>query len=230
MHVNNEIGTIHPIKKIGEICKRKGIFFHTDATQSLGKVKIDVNYLNLDFASFSSHKIHGPQGVGCLFIKKRKDVKLTPLFSGGGQENGLRSGTLPTALCIGFGYAVELIENERIKTAKKIKNLKNIFLKILEKKKINYILIGRNTVDHNINITLLDNKNESLFSKLDDISLSAGSACGSGSGEPSYVLKEIGLNKNKANSTLRIGIGKKNTEKEIRYCALKISKILNNFN
>jgi len=230
MHVNNEIGTIHPIKKIGEICKRKGIFFHTDATQSLGKVKIDVNYLNLDFASFSSHKIHGPQGVGCLFIKKRKDVKLTPLFSGGGQENGLRSGTLPTALCIGFGYAVELIENERIKTAKKIKNLKNIFLKILEKKKINYILNGRNTVDHNINITLLDNKNESLFSKLDDISLSAGSACGSGSGEPSYVLKEIGLNKNKANSTLRIGIGKKNTEKEIRYCALKISKILSNFN
>ena len=230
MHVNNEIGTIHPIKKIGEICKKKGIFFHTDASQSLGKVKIDVNYLNLDFASFSSHKIHGPQGVGCLFIKKRKDVKLTPLFSGGGQENGLRSGTLPTALCVGFGQAVELIENERIKTAKKIKNLKNIFLKILEKKKINYILNGRNTVDHNINITLPDNKNESLFSKLDDISLSAGSACGSGSGEPSYVLKEIGLNKNKANSTLRIGIGKKNTEKEIRYCALKISKILSNFN
>ena len=230
MHVNNEIGTIHPIKKIGEICKKKGIFFHTDASQSLGKVKIDVNYLNLDFASFSSHKIHGPQGVGCLFIKKRKDVKLTPLFSGGGQENGLRSGTLPTALCVGFGHAVELIENERIKTAKKIKNLKNIFLKTLEKNKINYILNGRNTVDHNINITLLDNKNESLFSKLDDISLSAGSACGSGSGEPSYVLKEIGLNKNKANSTLRIGIGKKNTEKEIRYCALKISKILNNFN
>ena len=230
MHVNNEIGTIHPIKKIGEICKKKGIFFHTDASQSLGKVKIDVNYLNLDFASFSSHKIHGPQGVGCLFIKKRKDVKLTPLFSGGGQENGLRSGTLPTALCVGFGQAVELIENERIKTAKKIKNLKNIFLKILEKKKINYILNGRNTVDHNINITLLDNKNESLLSKLDDISLSAVSACGSGSGEPSYVLKEIGLNKNKANSTLRIGIGKKNTEKEIRYCALKISKILSNFN
>ena len=230
MHVNNEIGTIHPIKKIGEICKKKRIFFHTDASQSLGKVKIDVNYLNLDFASFSSHKIHGPQGVGCLFIKKRKDVKLTPLFSGGGQENGLRSGTLPTALCVGFGQAVELIENERIKTTKKIKNLKNIFLKILEKKKINYILNGRNTVDHNINITLLDNKNESLFSKLDDISLSAGSACGSGSGEPSYVLKEIGLNKNKANSTLRIGIGKKNTEKEIRYCALKISKILSNFN
>ena len=230
MHVNNEIGTIHPIKKIGEICKKKRIFFHTDASQSLGKVKIDVNYLNLDFASFSSHKIHGPQGVGCLFIKKRKDVKLTPLFSGGGQENGLRSGTLPTALCVGFGQAVELIENERIKTTKKIKNLKNIFLKILEKKKINYILNGRNTVDHNINITLLDNKNEFLFSKLDDISLSAGSACGSGSGEPSYVLKEIGLNKNKANSTLRIGIGKKNTEKEIRYCALKISKILSNFN
>ena len=230
MHVNNEIGTIHPIKKIGEICKKKGIFFHTDASQSLGKVKIDVNYLNLDFASFSSHKIHGPQGVGCLFIKKRKDVKLTPLFSGGGQENGLRSGTLPTALCVGFGHAIELIENERIKTTKKIKNLKNIFLKTLEKKKINYILNGRNTVDHNINITLPDNKNESLFSKLDDISLSAGSACGSGSGEPSYVLKEIGLNKNKANSTLRIGIGKKNTEKEIRYCALKISKILSNFN
>ena len=230
MHVNNEIGTIHPIKKIGEICKKRRIFFHTDASQSLGKVSFDVNYLNLDFASFSSHKIHGPQGVGCLFIKKRKDVKLTPLFSGGGQENGLRSGTLPTALCVGLGHAVKLIENERLKTTKEIRNLRNIFLKILEREKINYFLNGRNTVDHNINITFTGIKNEFLFSKLNDISLSSGSACGSGSGEPSYVLKEIGLDKNKASSTLRIGIGKKNTEKEIKYCALKISKILTNLN
>jgi cysteine desulfurase len=230
MHVNNEIGTIHPIKKIGEICKKRGIFFHTDASQSLGKIKFDVNYLNLDFASFSSHKIHGPQGIGCLFIKKRNDMKLTPLLSGGGQENGLRSGTLPTALCIGFGHAVELIENERLKSGKKIKNLRNIFFKILEKNKVNYILNGRNTVDHNINITFPYNKTEYLFSKINDISLSSGSACGSGSGEPSYVLKEIGLDKNKASSTLRIGIGKTNTEKEIKYCALKISKILTNLN
>ena len=228
MHVNNEIGTIHPIKKIGEICKKRGIFFHTDASQSLGKIKFDVNYLNLDFASFSSHKIHGPQGIGCLFIKKRNDMKLTPLLSGGGQENGLRSGTLPTALCIGFGYAVELIENERLKSEKKIKNLRNIFFKVLEKNKVNYILNGRNTVDHNINITFPYNKTEYLFSKINDISFSSGSACGSGSGEPSYVLKEIGLDKNKASSTLRIGIGKTNTEKEIKYCALKISKILAN--
>ena len=227
MHVNNEIGTIHPLAKVGEICKKRNIFFHTDASQSLGKIKFNVNDLNLDFASFSSHKIYGPQGIGCFYVRKRNDVKLTPLFSGGGQENGLRSGTLPTALCVAFGYAVELVEKERIKTSKKIKKMKHLFLKILDKEKITYKLNGRNTVDNNINITLSPYvKNESLISKLDDISLSSGSACGSGSGEPSYVLKEIGLNKEEAKSTLRIGIGKNNTEKELEYCAVKITKIL----
>ena len=226
MHVNNEIGTIHPIKKIGEICKKKRIFFHTDASQSLGKVIFDVNYLNLDFASFSSHKIHGPQGVGCLFIKKRKDVKLTPLFSGGGQENGLRSGTLPTVLCVGFGHAVELVEKERIKSMKKIKSLKKFFLNKLKKNNVKFILNGMNSVDNNINITFPDTDGDFLFSKLDNISISSGSACGSGSGESSYVLKELGINSKHAKSTLRIGISKNNTENDMLYFASKIIKIL----
>ncbi len=226
MHVNNEIGTIHPIKEIGEICKKKGIFFHTDASQSLGKVKFDVNYLNLDFASFSSHKIYGPQGVGGLFIKKRKDIKITPLLSGGGQENGLRSGTLPTALSVGFGYAVELVEKERIKNMKKIKNLKETFLNKIKKNNVKFFLNGKNSVDNNINITFPDVDGNFLFSKLDNISISSGSACGSGSGEPSYVLKELGVNSKYAKSTLRIGIGKNNTEHEMLYFASKISKVL----
>ena len=228
MHVNNEIGTIHPIKEIGEICKKKRIFFHTDASQSLGKIKFDVNYLNLDFASFSSHKIYGPQGIGGLFIKKRKDIKITPLLSGGGQENGLRSGTLPTALSVGFGHAVELAEKERIKNMKKIKNLKRIFLNKIKKNNVKFILNGKDSVDNNINITFPDIDGDFLFSKLDNISISSGSACGSGSGEPSYVLKELGVNSKNAKSTLRIGIGKNNTENEMLYLGSKISKILKN--
>ena len=230
MHVNNEIGTIHPIKKIGEICKKKGVFFHTDASQSLGKIKFDINYLNLDFASLSSHKIHGPQGIGALFIKKRKDVKLTPLISGGGQENGLRSGTLPTHLCIGFGKAVELIEKERIMTMKKIKNLKKLFLNTLKKNNINFIINGKDSIDNNINITFPEIDGNYLFSKLDNISISSGSACGSGSGQSSYVLKELGVTSKNANSTIRIGIGKNNTKSEILYFVSKIIKILNGKN
>ena len=226
MHVNNEIGTIHPIKEISEICKKKKIFFHTDASQALGKTKFDVNYLNLDFASFSSHKIYGPQGIGGLFIKKRKDIKITPLLSGGGQENGLRSGTLPTALSVGFGHAVELAEKERIKNMRKIKNLKRIFLNKIKKSNIKFILNGKNSVDNNINITFPEVDGDFLFSKLDNISISSGSACGSGSGEPSYVLKELGVNTKYAKSTLRIGISKNNTEQEMLYFASKISKIL----
>ena len=226
MHVNNEIGTVHPIKQIGEICKKKGIFFHTDASQSLGKMKFDVNYLNLDFASFSSHKIYGPQGIGGLFIKKKKDFKIMPLLSGGGQENGLRSGTLPTFLCVGFGHAVELVEKERIKSMKKIKILKKIFLNKLKKNKVKFILNGKDSIDNNINITFLDTDGDFLFSKLDNISISSGSACGSGSGESSYVLKELGVNSKHAKSTLRIGIGKNNTVNEMLYFASKIIKIL----
>ena len=208
--------------------KKKRIFFHTDASQSLGKIKFDVNYLNLDFASFSSHKIYGPQGIGGLFIKKRKDIKITPLLSGGGQEKGLRSGTLPTALSVGFGHAVELAEKERIKNMKKIKNLKRIFLNKIKKNNVKFILNGKDSVDNNINITFPDVDGDFLFSKLDNISISSGSACGSGSGEPSYVLKELGVNSKNAKSTLRIGIGKNNTENEMLYLGSKISKILKN--
>ena len=230
MHVNNEIGTIHPIKSIGDICKKNGVFFHTDASQSLGKIKFDINYLNIDFASFSSHKIYGPQGIGALFIRKKNKVKLTPLFSGGGQENGLRSGTLPTALCVGFGYAIELAEKERVKNMKKIKNLKKIFLNLLQKNKVDFILNGIDVIENNINITFPKTNGDLLFSKLDDISISSGSACGSGSGESSYVLKELGINKNNAKSTLRIGIGKNNTKNEMIYFGSKILKILDDRN
>ena len=230
MHVNNEIGTIHPIKSIGDICKKNGVFCHTDASQSLGKIKFDINYLNIDFASFSSHKIYGPQGIGALFIRKKNKVKLTPLFSGGGQENGLRSGTLPTALCVGFGYAIELAEKERVKNMKKIKNLKKIFLNLLQKNKVDFILNGKDVIENNINITFPKTNGDLLFSKLDDISISSGSACGSGSGESSYVLKELGINKNNAKSTLRIGIGKNNTKNEMIYFGSKILKILDDRN
>ncbi len=229
MIVNNEIGTIHPIKKIGRICKTKKILFHTDASQALGKVNFNVKDLNIDLASFSSHKIYGPQGIGAIYLKKELDLVIVPILSGGGQENGLRSGTLPTALCCALGHAVELVVKEKDKNIKKIKKLKKIFLQTLKKEKINFFLNGKNVVDHNINITFPDIDGDYLFSKLNDISLSSGSACGSGSGETSYVLKEIGINKIYARSTLRIGIGKDNTKNDLIYCASKISKIMQKF-
>ena len=231
MTVNNEIGVIHPLKEVGAICKKKKIFFHTDATQALGKINFNVNSLNIDLASFSSHKIHGPNGIGALYIRKKSNLKILPLFSGGGQEQGLRSGTIPTALCVGFGYAAELVTCEKKKYINKIKKLKKIFLKILKKKKINFFLNGdiNNTVDNNINITFPNIDGEYLFSKLNDISLSSGSACGSGSGESSYVLKEIGLSKQNSKSTLRIGISKDNTKDELIYSALKIANIIKKF-
>ena len=228
MHVNNEIGTIHPLKKISKICKKKKIFFHSDLSQSVGKILTNIKDLELDFASFSSHKIHGPQGIGGLFIKKNKNLKIMPLISGGGQEKGLRSGTLPTALCVGFGEAVRLITTERTKNNKKIKKMKEIFIKILSEERINFKLNGKNVIDNNINITFLTNKIDFLFSKLTNISISSGSACGSGSGEPSYALKEIGLTNSDAKCTLRIGLGKDNTEKELTYTANKISNLLKN--
>ena len=228
MHVNNEIGTIHPIKRISEICKKKKVFFHSDLSQSIGKIETNIKDLKLDFASFSSHKIYGPQGIGGLFIKKNKNVKIMPIISGGGQEKGIRSGTLPTALCVGFGEAIRLIITEKNKNYKKIKKLKNIFIKILREKKIRFKLNGRNSIDHNINITFLGTKSDYLFSRLNNISISSGSACGSGSGQSSYVLKEIGLNNLDAKCTIRIGIGNQNTEKELEYTAKKISEILNN--
>ena len=228
MAVNNEIGTIHPLKEIGRICKNKKIFFHTDATQALGKIDFNVNSFNIDLASFSSHKIHGPSGIGALYIRKRSDLIILPLFSGGGQERGLRSGTLPTSLCVGFGHATELAINEKKKNINKIRNLKKIFLEILKKEKINFFLNGniQQSVDNNINITFPNIDGEYLFSKLDDISLSSGSACGSGSGETSYVLNEIGINKKNSKSTLRIGISKDNTKDELIYSASKIANII----
>ena len=231
MAVNNEIGVIHPLKTIGNICKKKKILFHTDASQGLGKIDFDVNSLNIDLASFSSHKIHGPNGIGALYIKKKPDIKLIPLFSGGGQETGLRSGTLPPALCIGFSYATQLATSEMGKNMKKIKSLKKDFLETLKKEKIQFFLNGdrNNTIDNNINITFPNISGDYLFSKLDDISLSSGSACGSGSGESSYVLKEIGLSNKNSQSTVRIGISKDNTKKELIYSALKIANIIKNF-
>ena len=233
MAVNNEIGVVYPLKKIGSICKKKKIFFHTDASQALGKIDFNVNFLNIDLASFSSHKIHGPSGIGALYIRKQPNIKIMPLFSGGGQEKGVRSGTLPPALCVGFSYAIEFITNERKKNNKKIKSLKKNFLQILKKKNINFFLNGErdniDVVDNNINITFPDIDGDYLFSQLDDISLSAGSACGSGSGETSYVLKEIGLSKKNSKSTLRIGISKDNTKEELVYSALKIANIIKNY-
>ena len=199
--------------------KNKKIDINPQETQDwIESIKAIINIEGIDRAKFILNRL--------ISYANRKDIKITPLLSGGGQENGLRAGTLPTALSVGFGHGVELAEKERIKNMRKIKNLKRIFLNKIKKSNIKFILNGKNSVDNNINITFPEVDGDFLFSKLDNISISSGSACGSGSGEPSYVLKELGVNTKYAKSTLRIGISKNNTEHEMLYFASKISKIL----
>lgn len=224
MAVNNEIGVIQPLKEIGDLCRKKGVFFHTDAAQAVGKIPLDVNEMNIDLMSISGHKIYGPKGVGCLFVRRKPRVRLVALINGGGQERGMRSGTLPTPLCVGLGEACALAEKEMASENERLHKLANRFYEKINAKLEKVYVNGdkEKRIPGNINISFAGVEGEGLMMGIKDLSVSSGSACTSASLEPSYVLRALGLTEDLAHTSLRIGIGRFTTEKEVDAAADQI--------
>ena len=229
MMANNEIGTINPIKEIGKIAKEKGILFHCDATQGVGKIPVDVQNMGIDLMSFTSHKMYGPKGVGALYVRKKNPrVRIVAQIDGGGHERGMRSGTLPVPLIVGFGKACELCEQEMTKdTARLIAmrdRLEASIMKALEESYLNGHPTNR--LPGNLNISFAYVEGESLLMGMKDIALSSGSACTSATLEPSYVLRALGVGTELAHSSIRFGLGRFNTDDEIDYTIKKVVEIV----
>ncbi|KAL7746547.1 cysteine desulfurase [Sorochytrium milnesiophthora] len=217
MTVNNEIGVIQPVEEIGRICRSKNVFFHTDAAQALGKIPLDVNAMNIDLMSLSGHKIYGPKGIGALYVRRRPRVRLEPLISGGGQERGLRSGTVPTPLVVGMGEACRLAKLEMESDGVRIEALSRRLIDGITSQLEMVTRNGSPTHTYNgcVNLSFACVEGESLLMGLKDVALSSGSACTSASLEPSYVLRALGAEEDMAHSSIRFGIGRFTTEQEI---------------
>ncbi|NIH16835.1 MAG: IscS subfamily cysteine desulfurase [Buchnera aphidicola (Periphyllus lyropictus)] len=227
MHVNNEIGVIQDIKKISKVCISKNIFFHVDATQSVGKISVNIKKLKVDLLSFSAHKIYGPKGIGVLYVKRKPRIRLNPQIHGGGHERGMRSGTLPVHQIIGMSEACKIARKNKKKDFLKIKKLRNTLWKGLSKIKeisLNSNLNLKIGVPHILNISFNYIEGESLIMSLKNIGISSGSACTSESLEPSYVLKALGLKDELAHSSIRFSIGKFTSIKEINFTIKLIKK------
>merc|ERR1712004_780695 len=210
MLVNNEIGVIQPVEEIGKICRARKIFFHTDAAQAVGKIPVDVNKMNIDLMSISGHKIYGPKGVGALYVRRRPRVRVEPIQNGGGQERGLRSGTVPTPLAVGLGAACELAKHEMAYDKEYIDRLSQRLISKMTEALPNVIFNGdpNNTYSGCVNLSFAYVEGESLLMAIKDIAVSSGSACTSASLEPSYVLRAIGAEEDLAHSSIRFGIGR----------------------
>ncbi|OEU10240.1 Aminotran_5-domain-containing protein [Fragilariopsis cylindrus CCMP1102] len=219
MAVNNEIGTLQPLKEIGELCRSRKIVFHTDAAQMLGKMPIDVDEMKIDLMSMSSHKIYGPKGIGALYVRRRPRIRLEPIMSGGGQERGLRSGTLPHSLCVGFGAACEIASKERQFDTEWIEALSEKLRKGIEDNIPQVVRNGDPEYNYPgcLNYSFAYVEGESLLMALKNIAVSSGSACTSASLEPSYVLRALGVDDELAHSSLRFGIGRFTTEDEVDF-------------
>lgn len=217
MAVNNEIGVIQPLTEIGAICRANGIFFHTDAAQAVGKIPLDVNAMNIDLLSISGHKIYGPKGIGALYVRRKPRVRIKALINGGGQERGMRSGTLPTPLCVGLGEACKIAKLEMAKDYNHIKFLSDKMLQKFEANLEQIFVNGDLQMRYpgNLNISFGYVEGEGLMMAIKELAVSSGSACTSASLEPSYVLRALGVSEDMAHTSLRIGIGRFTTEAEI---------------
>ena len=225
MAVNNEIGVIQPLAEIGTICRERGVFFHTDAAQAAGKIPLDVEAMKIDLLSISGHKIYGPKGIGALYVRRRNPrVRLVALIHGGGQERGMRSGTLATPLCVGLGEACRLAGIEMTAEAERLKGLQQRFLDKLNAGLTDIYINGSVTarIPGNLNISFAFVEGESLMMGIKELAVSSGSACTSASLEPSYVLRALGVEEELAHTSLRIGFGRFTTEEDLNIAAEKI--------
>jgi cysteine desulfurase len=219
MHANNETGVVHPIAEIGAITRARGIVFHCDAVQSVGKIPFDVDAMNVDLASLSAHKMYGPKGVGALYVRRKPRVRLVAEMDGGGHERGFRSGTLNVPGIVGFGKACELARAEREVEATRVLALREKLRKGIEKELDLVTLNG--SLEHrlpgNLNVSFAYVEGEALMMAVKDVAVSSGSACTSASLEPSYVLRAMGVSEDLAHSSIRFGLGRFTTDEEVEY-------------
>jgi cysteine desulfurase len=225
MHVNNEIGIIQDIDRIGRICREQGVIFHVDAAQSTGKVPIDLERLPVDLMSFSAHKTYGPKGIGALYVRRKPRIRLEAQMHGGGHERGMRSGTLPVHQCVGMGEAFRIAREEMATEGERVRGLRDRLwqgLSDMEAVYLNGDLERR--VAGNLNVSFNFVEGESLIMALRDMAVSSGSACTSASLEPSYVLRALGREDELAHSSIRFSIGRFTTQEEIDYVVAKVRR------
>jgi cysteine desulfurase len=219
MAAHNEIGVIQPLAEIGALCRSKGVLFHSDAAQAFGKVRLDVEAMKIDLLSISGHKVYGPKGVGALYVRRRPRVRLLPLIDGGGQERGLRSGTLPTPLCVGIGRAATIAADEMDDEAARLRRLRDRLWTDLARRVPGLRLNGdaEHRLPGSLNFGFPGIVALQLIETCPEIAISTGSACTSASVEPSYVLRALGLSEAEANSGVRIGLGRFTTPAEVDF-------------
>ena len=221
MAAHNEIGVIQPLAEIGALCRSHGVLFHSDAAQAFGKIPLDVEAMKIDLLSISGHKIYGPKGIGALDVRRRPRVRLLPLIDGGGQERGLRSGTLPTPLCVGLGRAAAIAGDEMAEDAERLRRLRDGLLRNLARRLPGLRLNGdaERRLTGSLNLTLPGIPAQALIEACPSIAISTGSACTSASVEPSYVLRALGLSDELANASIRVGLGRFTTAAEVEFAA-----------
>ncbi len=229
MAANNEIGVLQPIREIGKICHEKGVIFHCDAVQIIGKVPFNVLEDNVDVASLSGHKLYGPKGVGALYVRRRNPrVQIAAQIDGGGHERGMRSGTLNVPGIVGFGKACELAQEEMSEEIARLTRLRDRLKNKLESA-LDYIHVNgswEHRLPGNLNVSFVYVEGESLLMGINDVAVSSGSACTSATLEPSYVLKALGLGDDVAHSSIRFGLGRFNTEAEVDYVGAKVIDVV----
>ncbi len=224
MAAHNEIGVIQPLAEIGEICRARGVLFHSDAAQAFGKIPLDVEAMKIDLMSISGHKVYGPKGIGALYVRRRPRVRLVPLIHGGGQERGFRSGTLPAPLCVGLGAAAAIAKEEMADEARRLIALRDRLYRRIADRLPDVRLNGdpHRRLPGNLNLGFGPIDGERLMADMTDLSLSSGSACSSAAVEPSYVLRALGVEDDLARGSVRIGLGRFTTEAEVDYAAQRL--------
>jgi len=229
MYANNEIGVVQPIREIGKICRERGVLFHTDAVQAVGKIPVNVDADNIDMLSISAHKMYGPKGVGALYVRRKNPrVQLTAQMDGGGHERGMRSGTLNVPGIVGLGEAAAISQREMAEETVRLRYLRDKLKDKIEAGLDEVFINGswEHRLPHSLNMSFLYVEGESLLMGINDIAVSSGSACTSATLEPSYVLKALGLGDDLAHSSIRFGIGRFNTEEEIDYVADRLIEVV----